>query len=149
MSFKPDPAEAERVARITGLPWPPRDASAISRRPRAEAAAHARSPLGLGIVNDEERDLWADDLDHGPVVDIAHLSREAADSPADVKLVYLALNSAAGLLDAYRAKAEKQFDEMSAAIAEREARLNEMDVRIARLEGAASERARASGIIRP
>jgi hypothetical protein len=51
--------EAEAVLKRTGLQWPPpRDAAAIGRpssdrRPRSEAAAHARRPLGLGVPADD------------------------------------------------------------------------------------------------
>jgi hypothetical protein len=49
-SDRPGETEAEAVHRLSGL-TPPRDASAIGRRPRTEAVSRARQPLGLGVVD--------------------------------------------------------------------------------------------------
>jgi hypothetical protein len=94
---------------------PPRDATSIGRRRSEDATEHARQPLGLAPAPGDDADdatgrhLMDDGaLDHGPIVDIAGLDPAERDAPADVRLVYLALNAAASAADTVHARAKER-----------------------------------------
>jgi hypothetical protein len=148
----------------------PRDPSAIiGRRPRNKAAAHARQPLGLRPDGtDDERDLDDDGMTDDGRVRLADGStfsfRDDADpaflaAPAINDFVYEAMNAGVSIVDDAHAKAKKAISELrqdfdrkladaSKQIAARDAKIADLDVRLARLEGGAAERSRAS-ILRP
>jgi hypothetical protein len=150
---------------------PPRDASSMSRRPRSEAAERARRPLGLGIVPNDDPPGYAipDDADLDPqreaekiVADsISHLTEEQLAATVSWRELFeygigtavaSSLDDALHTRNRLRAVRKEIADgqaEHAAEIAALKEAMTELRVVVAELKGAAGERARTSGIIRP
>ncbi len=120
-----DPAELERereAIEALGVRLGPRDASAIARRPRPEAAAHARRPLGLapvpGDTGEPERTEAGGSFLDG-------VGRERLDMPATMEMVYAALDGAASMTEGVHQKASEGLARLRGEIAELKLALTE------------------------
>jgi hypothetical protein len=164
MSFKPGTSEAERVAKLNGLPWP-RDPSALARsshdRPQRSSA---RKPLGLSLPDDDREERAASAYDD-PVAEIAagvetmieNLGGRAATkaSKASVLDMIQTLGEALtatvqgdGVLYDLILAERKRTAALESDLANAQKEITDLRVAVAMLQGAASERARGS-IIRP